>query len=170
MSSHPSSTPPPDARRNPWPTVVAGGLVGATLDLVYICALVFILHGLTPVWLLQSVAAGWLGRDAAFASGLPGAALGAASHYGIALVMASAYYLAARGVPALARRPLLYGSLYGIVLYLAMTFVVVPLSAAATGKPWTWHWTVPLHLGSHMFLVGLPCALFARKAIGMARR
>ena len=158
-------SPRSGAGRNPWPTVVAGGLVAGTLDLAYICTLVALLRGLTPAWILQSVAAGWLGRDAAFAGGAGSAVLGAASHYGIAIVMASAYFLAARRLPALVRRPLLYGPLYGVALYLALTFVVVPLSAAATGQPWAWHWTVPLHLAAHMVLVGLPCALFARKAL-----
>lgn len=145
--------------------VVAGGLVAGTLDLAYICILVHVLHRLGPVWILQSVAAGWLGRDAAFAGGAGAALLGAATHYGIAIVMAMAYAVAAKLLPPLARRPFLYGPLYGVALYLAMTFVVVPLSAAATGKPWQWHWTQPAHLGAHMFLVGLPCALAARRAL-----
>lgn len=149
--------------------VVIGGLIAATLDLVYICTLVQALHGLGPVWILQSVAAGWLGRDAAFAGGAGAALLGAATHYGIAIVMAAVYFLAAKRLPPLAQRPFVYGPLYGISLYLAMTFVVVPLSAAATGKPWQWHWTQLAHLGAHMFLVGTPIAWCAHRAL-RARR
>lgn len=148
--------------------VVAGGLVAGTLDLVYICGLVYALHGLGPGWILRSIAAGWLGRDAAFAGGGGVALLGAATHYGIAIAMAAAYHQAAKRLPTLARDPLLYGPMYGVVLYLAMTFVVVPLSAAAS--PWQWHWTQFAHLGAHMFLVGLPCALASARALRTAPR
>jgi hypothetical protein len=146
-----------------FPLVVAGGLVAGTLDLVYVCTLVQALHGLGPGWILRSVAAGWLGRDAAFAGGTGIALLGAATHYGIAIAMAIAYYQAAKRLPALARNPVLYGPVYGIALYIIMNFVVAPLSAAAS--QWQWHWIQLAHLAAHMFLVGLPCALASARAL-----
>ena len=54
------------------------------------------------------------------------------------------------------------GLLYGIAVYLTMTFVVVPASAAAGGTP---PWPVALNgVLIHMFGVGLPAALAARAA------
>jgi hypothetical protein len=144
--------------------VLYGGLVAGTLDLVYICTL-WAAKGVGPIRILHSVAAGWLGRDAAIAGGYPAALLGLASHYLIAIAMAAVYFLFARRMAALVRKPLLCGALYGIVLYAAMNFVVVPLSAAGTGLPKAWTWMDLSHLAAHMFLVGVPCAVFARKAL-----
>lgn len=149
---------------NPTGLVLTGGIIAATLDLAYICTLVYALHGLGPGWIMRSIAAGWLGRETAFAGGTGVALLGAASHYAIAIAMASVYYQAAKRMKPLARRPLLFGPVYGIALYLAMTFVIVPLSAAGTGT-WQWHWTQLAHLAAHMWLVGLPCALASARAL-----
>lgn len=154
---------PTSTRPRRFHRVIAGGLVAGTLDLAYVCTLVLVLHGLGPGWIFRSVAAGWLGRDAAFAGGTGVALLGAATHYGIAIAMAVAYHGAARRFPPLARNAVVYGPAYGIALYLVMTFVVVPLSPAAV--PWQWHWTQLAHLGAHMFLVGLPCALASAWAL-----
>lgn len=142
--------------------LLAGSTVGS-LDLVYICTF-WALRDVGPAKILQSVAAGWVGRDAAFGGGVPMAMLGLVSHYAIATAMALAYLLAATRLPALAKRPFLFGPLYGVVLYFAMNFVVVPMSAASTARPVDWGAGDALHLLAHMFLVGTPIAWFARRA------
>jgi hypothetical protein len=152
--------PTPARRSHP---VFVGGFVAGTLDLAYICMLVHLLHGLGPAWIFRSIAAGWLGREAAFTGGTQVAWLGAASHYAIALCMASGYCFAAQRWRVLTRRPWLWGPLYGIVLYIGMNALIVPLSAAAT--PWRWHWIQLAHLTAHMLLVGLPCALATAHAL-----
>jgi len=93
--------------------------------------------------------------------------LGLVSHYAIAITMATVFYLACRRWPMLARRPLLYGALYGIVLYVAMSYVVVPLSNAGAGKLPAWRWENLSHIAGHMVLVGIPCALGARRALAL---
>lgn len=144
--------------------ILLGGLVAGTLDLLYICSF-WAARGVGPMRIFQSVAAGWVGRDAAIAGGTRMAALGLASHYLIAVCMAATFFLVARRWRALVREPLLYGALYGIVLYVAMNYVVVPLSAAGSGALPTLRWPDLLHLAAHMFLVGVPCAWFARLAL-----
>jgi hypothetical protein len=151
------------ARRplTPAQAVLFGTLTVGTLDLLD--ALVFFgLRGVAPLRIPQSIASGLLGR-AAFEGGLPTAVLGVLLHFIIALVIVSLYYLASRRWPVLARRPLLYGPLYGIVVYVVMTFVVVPLSAAPMKPP-----TLPLVVANglliHILGIGLPSALFARAA------
>ena len=93
------------------------------------------------------------------------ALLGAASHFAITVAMAWAYYLAARRLPALVRRPVLYGALYGIMLWFVMIHVVVPLSAAPPDQSAPWAWVLWVNIAAHMFLVGVPCALGARWAL-----
>jgi hypothetical protein len=47
--------------------------------------------------------------------------------------MALAYVLMAARAAALTNRAILWGFVYGLLLYVVMNYVVVPLSAAASG-------------------------------------
>lgn len=143
--------------------VLLGGAVAGTLDILYAFAF-WGAQGIPPVKILQSVAAGWLGREA-FTGGAASALLGAVSHYGIALVMAWTFYQAARRVPALARHPFRHGALYGVLLYAVMTYAVVPLSAAGERGWPAWQWQQLAHVAAHAVLVGIPCALAARRVL-----
>ncbi|HYD88055.1 MAG TPA: hypothetical protein VEA80_11310 [Vitreimonas sp.] len=114
--------------------ILVGGLAAGVLDILYAFVVYGPLsYGLSPAEVLQSVAAGWIGRDAAGAGGWNTAALGLGTHFFIATAMAAVYVLAATRMRALTARPWLWGFLYGLVLYVAMNYVVVPLSASATG-------------------------------------
>src|SRR3546814_13890138 len=118
----------------------------------------------SPLQILQSVAAGWLGR-ATFEGGYPSALLGLVSHYGIAITMAAVFWFASRRWPALVHKPLLTGSLYGLALYAVMTYVVMPLSNAGTGELPACKWESLSPIAGHILLVGIPCALGARPAL-----
>jgi len=113
--------------------------------------------------IMQSVAAGLLG-EASFTGGRATAALGLALHYFIAISMSVAYYLVARRWPLLWQRPVASGAAYGLLLYGIMNYIVVPLSAAGprSSDPL---WIV-LSIIVHAFLIGVPIALFVRRAAG----
>lgn len=149
--------------RHPLRYVALGGIAAGALDLIYICSL-YASKGVSPVRIFQSIAAGWLGRDAAVAGGSTTALLGLLSHFGIALAMAYAYYAVSRHWKTLIEHPLRYGMLYGLLLYAVMTYVVVPLSAAGGPAPSAWQWINLAHIAAHVFLVGVPIALAARLA------
>lgn len=151
--------------RRPYQAVLLGGLVVGTLDIVYAMAF-WGVQGVAPTRILQAVAAGLLGA-AAREGGWATALLGAVLHFGIATAMVCAYYVASGGLPSLIRRPIVYGVLYGLFLYLFMNLVVVPLSAAGgpSFEPLLW---VVCSIAVHMFLIGVPCALFARLARRLA--
>lgn len=145
-----------------WRLVLTGGLVVGTLDIVYACVFWAIKRGVPPQRILQRVASGWLG-DASVTGGWPTAALGFVTHFFIATSMAVTYYLVARRWPALWERPVPYGVAYGLLLYGIMNYIVVPLSrAGASSKDPLW---VGMSIAVHMLLIGLPIALFARRAI-----
>jgi hypothetical protein len=137
-----------------------GGLVVAGLDILY--AIVFWrIRGAAPIKVFQGVAAGLLGREA-FEAGVPAAVLGGLLHVFNALVIVAIYHLASRRLTFLARRPVPWGMLYGVGVCLVMTYIVIPLSASPSRLP-----SLPVlatNLVSHVLLVGLPCALFARAA------
>ena len=140
--------------------VLVGGGIAATLDIVYA-----ILrnggYGRSPLWVLQSVASGWTG-EAAFTSGTTGGIIGLVSHYGILFVAAAIYLVASRSFPILRLRAMACGILFGVLVYLFMNFVVLPLSAFPYDLSYP-----PLRLlegfVSHGFLVGIPIALAIRR-------
>ena len=140
---------------------MAGGLLAGTLDIVYACVFWAVRADIPPTRIFQSVAAGLLG-EASFQGGASTAALGLFLHFLIACTMALAYYVAARRWPVFARRPVPLGVAYGLLLYVVMNLVVVPLSAASPGsRDPTW---IALTVAVHAFLVGLPIAWFASRA------
>ena len=150
--------------RHPLRYIALGGVVAGSLDLIYICTL-YAFKGVSPVRILQSIAAGWVGREAAVAGGSTTALLGLLSHFGIALAMAYVCYAVSKHWKSLVEHPLRYGVLYGLLLYVVMTYVVVPLSAAGGSQAPAWQWINLAHIGAHTFLVGVPCALAARAAL-----
>lgn len=113
---------------------IAGG-IGGLLDGLYATVLWGFILGSNPAGVWQSVAAGLLGKEAAYSGGNATALLGLALHFFIAFVMALVYVRASRHLPLLIARPLLTGALYGAALYLVMNFGVVPLSALGFHAP-----------------------------------
>lgn len=115
-------------------------------------------RGTAPMVVLKAVASGVLGRGA-FRLGPEAAALGLLLHLIIALGWAALYYVASRRLPLLVRRPALCGALYGVVVYLLMHYVVVPLSAAPpfAGAPSLR--STAIAIGIHVCFVGLPISL-----------
>jgi uncharacterized membrane protein YagU involved in acid resistance len=112
-------------------TILLAGAIGGVLDIAY-AFIVYgpLSYGMSPADVLHSVASGWLGRQAANAGGTGTAMLGLATHFAIATTMAAIYVALAARWPAWAGNALASGLAYGFVLYLVMTYVVVPLSAA----------------------------------------
>jgi len=154
-----SSTP--TRRSHALVFVLAGGIIAGTLDIVYACIFWALRSDVPARRILQSVAAGLLG-EASFKGGWETAALGLALHYLIALSMSVVYYLVATRWPLLRQRPVLCGAAYGLLLYGVMNYVVVPLSAAGPGsRNPLW---IALSIAVHVLLIGIPIALFARRA------
>ena len=142
-----------------------GTVAVGTLDLLDAFTF-FAFRDVAPVRILQSIASGLLGRSA-FEGGLLTASLGGVLHYCIAFFIVTVYFISSSRLPALIRSPLIFGPLYGLVVYSVMNFVVVPLSAAASGAPVGAVLTNGLLI--HVLGVGLPSALFARAAAASSR-
>ena len=137
-----------------------GGLIAGTLDISAACLTAWLRAGVGPIGLLQYVASGALG-PAAFEGGIKTALIGLVLHYLIATIWTVVFYLASRKWLFLIERPVQFGLLYGIAVYLFMTFVVVPLSrvtprpATITGRT--------IGILTIMFCVGLPISLIVRR-------
>ena len=142
--------------------ILWGGLIAGALDATDgIVAYGF--QGLNPIQVLQYIASGLLGPSS-FQGGLATAGLGTLLHFFIAFVAAAVYVSASRLIPALDASPRLFGPLFGVAVFVFMNYGVLPLSAVASA---------PFSLGmflngvfGHALFVGLPIALFARRAGG----
>lgn len=142
-------------------TFVLGVLVTGSLDLLE-AMLFHALHGVAPMQILQSIAGGFLGR-ATFHGGVSTAMLGTVTHYAIIATMLAVYVFARTRNRWLQRHLVAGGLLYGCMLFVVMTFVVLPLSAAVEFlRPLTAA-QVANGVFAHAALVGLPIAWFARR-------
>ena len=137
-----------------------GGLIAGVLDAVD-GVVAYGLQGLSPIQVLQYIASGLLGRSS-FEGGIAAAAVGTVVHFLIAFVAAAVYIGASRRIPALHHRPIHLGLLYGVAVYFFMNYLVLPLSAVAP-SPFSIGMLLNGVIG-HAVFVGLPIALYARKA------
>jgi hypothetical protein len=99
----------------------------------------------------QSVARGWYG-DASYSGGIATALIGTATHFAIMFVMMLAYLLAAQRIHFMRRHMMVSAIAYGLLTFVAMNFVVMPLSRAA--HPMKYDGWFLTSIGVHVLLVG----------------
>ena len=156
-----------DKLRPVW-TIFWIGLVAGTLDITE--NIVFIaFRGITAWRLFQYITSGLLGRHS-FQMGWTSVLLGVVIHFAIALTWTAIFYVAASKLAVLTRRPILSGLIYGLVVYVVMNFVVLPLSALPPRPtPSTLISKINAVLAL-VFCIGLPIALLVRKTKGKIER
>jgi hypothetical protein len=152
-------------RYSPGMAILVGGLIAGTLDITYAITYSGI-RGMPPQSLLQFVASGLLGQ-ASFEGGTATAGLGLLLHYLMMLLIAAIFYGISRQLTFLVRKPIVWGPVFGFLVYWVMNLVVMQLSA--TPNKWRF---IPLSFATgiivHMFCIGLPIAWAASKAGGDA--
>jgi hypothetical protein len=157
-------------RARAFDTILYGGLVVGILDMLFAFSFYWLILGAKAMRIFQSVAAGVLGRERAFEGGTKTFVLGLLLHFVVASCIAAVYYAASLLFPVMLRRPVISGLSYGPIAYLAMNYLVVPLSAIRRSpgpKP------IPILLTEiigHALLVGLPLALLASRSAKANRR
>ncbi|MEP6570057.1 MAG: hypothetical protein ABJC10_09805 [Acidobacteriota bacterium] len=160
-SNNPNSLPPPRALES----ILLGGLAVGVLDILDAITFSAIRSGTKPVTVLQSVAAGLLGREAAFNGGAKTAVLGLALHFLNATLFATAYYFLTRVLPKINLHAIVAGVLYGVAAHLVMQYIVLPNSELG---PRTRPTALIVHINGyvgHALLVGLPIALISRWSV-----
>ncbi|MBA4182953.1 MAG: hypothetical protein H0X49_02955 [Acidobacteria bacterium] len=140
--------------------ILFGGLIAGTLDLTS-AFIVTALRGGSHARMLQGIASGLLGADS-FTGGTATAALGVLLHFTIAFIWTIVFYLASRKIKFLIDQPIISGVLYGVVVYLLMYYVIVPLSAAPFQMPHTPD-AIARDVFIHIICIGLPIALVVRR-------
>ena len=150
------------------PAILWGTLICGVLDIT--AAIINAsFSGASPVRLLQFVASGLLGRDAAFAGGYATAALGLVMHFCVAFTVTAIFYALSRRFPVLVQQVIPVGLLYGAGVYLAMNVGVLPFltwfrslylhTPVVFGLKTGWAWAqliVQPQFFIHLCCVGLP--------------
>src|ERR1700753_4235613 len=132
--------------------VLAGRAAAAILDGLA-ATIDFRMRGLSFARLWQGVASGALGPSS-FQRGNASVFLGLGFHILIAMTAALAFNIGAMYLPILLVHYVLFGALYGIVVFAFMNFVVIPNSAMPP-RPFSLVLAIR-QLLIHIFFVGLP--------------
>ena len=133
-------------------------LVAGTLDIVF-AMILSLLFGREIGNMLRYVASGPF--PAATGMGAAGALLGLLVHFALMAVMAAVFVIFAREQPRSLDRPLLSGLLYGLITYIVMNWVVVPVRFNTALPPSLL--SMATQLFAHIVLVGIPIALVTRR-------
>lgn len=146
------------SKRSILTAIVLGGIVAATLDI----GAAMLISGASLTKILQFIASGLLGK-AAFSGGAATAALGAALQELMGLIIAAVFVSASLALPWLRRRWVAGGLAYGVVIYLVMNYVVMPLSAVGRYPKFSVEGLVKNGLA--MLVFGLIVAWFAQRCV-----
>jgi len=144
--------------------IICGGLIAGTLDI----GAASLINWVSPVLILHYIASGLLGTKA-FTAGAAATYLGLILQWAMSILISAIYFRVTSRWPALRMRWQLGGLSAGIVIFLVMNFVVMPLSAA----PLT-YWQIiehfrPLKYAANllaMFVFGLIVAYCAYRLSG----
>lgn len=139
------------------PIAIATAISG-TLDILFAMILT-VLFGREIGNMLRFVGSGPF--PAATDMGTGGAILGLLVHFTLMAIMATALMLILRERPQLLNKPILIGLLYGLITYIVMNLVVVPLRFDAPLPPSVL--SISTQLFAHICLVGIPMALVAAR-------
>jgi uncharacterized membrane protein YagU involved in acid resistance len=137
--------------------ILWGGFISGSIDLSAACTF-GAMRGITPSRLLQTIASAMIGPKA-FNIGRSAVALGLSLHFLIAFTVTTIYVVASRYLTMLTQHSLLSGLLYGAVVDLFMTFIVLPLSSIK--RPFSMSFFLG-QLVIHMLCVGLPISLVVK--------
>ena len=140
-------------------TIVLATLVAGTLDILFAMILTLIFGRHIPD-MLRFVASGPF--PAATGMGTSGAILGLLVHFALMAIMVTVFVVIARQRPDLTAQPIKWGVIYGLITYVAMNLIVVPLRFGAwPPKPLS----IATQLFAHIVLVGIPIAVITARTL-----
>jgi hypothetical protein len=142
--------------------ILIGGLIAGTIDIGAAC----LINGRGIAFILRTIAGGLLAQRA-YAGGWRTALLGLVLQEAMAMLIAAVYVLSARPLSDLRRRWVRWGLLYGVVIFIVMNYLVLPLSAWKV-TPHFSAWKLAANAAA-MLLFGLIVAFFARSVRDRSR-
>ena len=141
-------------------TILRAGLLAGILDGCAAIVQAYLMRGTSPIVVFQYIASGALGR-AAFDGGLATVAVGVLFHLFIGLSWATLFFVCYPYLDFLKKSRVLNGIGYGLLIWLVMNLIVVPMSRIPA-RPF-----VPFNVVTGililMVMVGLPIAFIVHR-------
>ena len=133
-------------------------LISGTLDILFAMILT-VSFGRQILGMLRYVASGPF--PSATDMGASGAVLGLLVHFALMAIMAAVFMIAVSQRPSLVANPWLAALVYGLITYVVMNWLVVPVrfDVPLPPKPLS----IATQLFAHIVLVGVPFALVAAR-------
>jgi hypothetical protein len=151
---------------SPLNTVLVAGLISGTVDV----GSAAVINALSPIVILHAIASGLIGK-ASFDGGAATALLGLLLQWAMSILIAAAYLATTARLPGMRRRWTSTGLIAGVVTFIVMNYLVVPLSAAPFRPQFNLHALLAHFTASKfvanliaMLLFGLIIAFCARDA------
>ena len=150
---------PPHSRGIFMQALLLTGLIVGTLDALSAIISYTLRGNRQPARIFRYIASGVFGKQAT-AGGTDMVVYGVLFHYFIAFCFATAFFIAYPRLPFLRRKPLVIGIAYGLLIWVIMNLIVVPLSRTA---PLHYTWSgVLIGAGILIIAIGLPVSFLAR--------
>jgi hypothetical protein len=145
--------------------ILISGLIIGVLDGLAAITSAFIARGTSPVRVFQYIASGVFGREA-FSGSTSMVFLGLFFHLFIALCWTALFFLLYRSFRyvAIFRKKIITGMIYGVIVWLGMQFIIVPLSNVPRAGGFNFA-QASIGILIHMFIIGVPMAWLAARYI-----
>ena len=148
-------------RASIWKPILIATAMSGALDIGWAMTLT-VLNGRQIGDMLRFVGSGPF--PAAIDMGGAGAVLGLAVHFTLMAIMAAVFVIAALRIRDMTRSPVKWGVIYGVVTYVVLDLLIVPLRFPAAWPPKPL--SIATQLFAHIVLVGLVFAFVTRRYFG----
>ena len=154
-------------RKSFFASALIAGLIAGVLDITAACLQAYMKSGTTPTQVLKYVASGAVDPKT-FSNDTILAALGLLVHFIIAISFTFFFFFLAKQIPVLVKYPIPIGILYGVFVWAAMRFIILPYISRLNPKPIIGQEAIKNAAIAAAILVvciGIPVAFLARKYI-----
>ena len=152
-------------RRSFFASALTAGLVAGTLDITAACIQAYLKTGTTPSQVLKYVASGAVDPKT-FSNDTMLAVVGLLVHFTIAILFAFFFFFLAKLISSLVKYPILIGILYGVFVWGAMRFIILPYISRLNPKPIVGQEAMKnaaIAAAIIVVCVGIPVVLLARR-------
>jgi uncharacterized membrane protein YagU involved in acid resistance len=151
-------------RRSFFSSALIAGLVAGTLDIIGACISAYVKNDkVTPTKVLNYIASGAVDPKS-FSSPTMQTITGLLIHFFIAIFFTFLFFLLAKQIPSLIKYPIPIGILYGLFVWAAMYYLILPNLSRHPSKAFDLK-NESISAGILVICIGLPVAFFARKYV-----
>lgn len=154
-------------RRSFFAAALTAGLIAGALDIVAACLQAYLKNDTPPMQVLRGVASGAFDPKT-FSSPALLALCGLLIHFFIAISFTFFFFFLAKQVPSLVKYPIPIGIIYGLFVWAAMRFIILPYVSRLNPKPIVGQEAIKnaaIAAGIIVICVGIPVALLAKKYV-----